>query len=136
MLIVDTGPLVATADQDDPDHDACAALLETTPEPLVTTALVVAEAAFLIARQVGPAGEAALLADIVEGRIVIEALTIGDWRRAHQHVERYADLPLGATDATLIALAERHRANEIATLDHRHFRVVRPRHTDAFALLP
>lgn len=136
MLIVDTGPLVAVADVDDADHDACDELLDTDPGPLVTTALVIAEAGFLIDRQVGPEGEAALVADVVEGRIVVEALTAADWQRTLELVRTYADLPLGVTDASLIALAERHRVERIATLDHRHFRVVRPTHRPAFALVP
>lgn len=40
------------------------------------------------------------------------------------------------TDAAVIAVAERLRITEVATLDHRHFRVVRPRHIPAFTLLP
>ena len=40
MLVVDTGPLVATADRADKDHHACRALLEGDEGPLVTTALV------------------------------------------------------------------------------------------------
>ncbi len=136
MLIVDTGPLVATADRDDRDHADCAALLNLEANELVTTGLVIAEAAFLIARQVGHAGEAALVADIDEGRLVVEPLTGIDWTRIRELVDTYADLGLGVTDASLIALAERFGAVEIATLDHRHFRVVRPAHCDAFELVP
>lgn len=51
-------------------------------------------------------------------------------------VERYADLHLGTTDASIIALAERLGVTEIATIDRRHFTAVRPRHVDAFTLLP
>lgn len=51
-------------------------------------------------------------------------------------VEHYADFPLGTSDAAVIALAERLDVDEIATLDHRHFRAVRPRHVKAFTLLP
>jgi uncharacterized protein len=51
-------------------------------------------------------------------------------------VETYIDLPLGIVDAAVIAIAERLRLSEIATLDHRHFAVVRPSHTRAFVLLP
>jgi hypothetical protein len=40
-----TGPLVATADRADRDHAACRALLEGDEGPLVTTAMVIAEAA-------------------------------------------------------------------------------------------
>ena len=51
-------------------------------------------------------------------------------------VGTYADLPLGAVDASVVAVAERLGATTLATLDRRHFTVVRPRHTTAFALLP
>jgi len=36
----------------------------------------------------------------------------------------------------VIALAERLGATEVATLDRRHFTVVRPQHVSAFTLLP
>lgn len=135
MLIVDTGPLVATADRDDPDHVACDALLGSSG-PLVTTGLVIAEAAYLIAGRVGVAGEAALLNDIANGQIVIETLERDEWTRVRELLETYADLGLGTTDATVITLAERHKATQVATLDHRHFHVVRPSHTPGFVLLP
>ncbi|MFZ5851721.1 MAG: hypothetical protein ACOYY2_10055 [Actinomycetota bacterium] len=48
----------------------------------------------------------------------------------------YADLGLGGTDASLVPIAERPGAARLATLDHRHFRVVRPRHAAAFEMLP
>lgn len=51
-------------------------------------------------------------------------------------VARYHELPLGSVDASVIAAAERRGVTEVATLDHRHFRVVRPNHTDALHLLP
>lgn len=66
MLIVDTGPLVAAADRADRDHAACRALLEGDEGPLVTTGLVIAEAAYLITRQLGPAAEAALYSAIID----------------------------------------------------------------------
>jgi len=51
-------------------------------------------------------------------------------------VEQYADLPLGTVDASVVATAERFGRPEVATLDHRHFTVVRPKHVQAFTLLP
>jgi predicted nucleic acid-binding protein len=35
-----------------------------------------------------------------------------------------------------LLVPERHRATEIATLDRRHFSVVRPGHVPSFTLLP
>jgi hypothetical protein len=60
VLIVDTGPLVAAADRADKDHAACRELLEGDEGPLVATAMVIAEAAYLIDRQLGAKAEAAL----------------------------------------------------------------------------
>jgi predicted nucleic acid-binding protein len=51
-------------------------------------------------------------------------------------VEQYADFPLGGTDASVIALAERLDAPVIVSLDRRHFGAVAPRHRAAFELLP
>jgi predicted nucleic acid-binding protein len=50
-------------------------------------------------------------------------------------VTTYRDLGLGTTDATVIALCERLELTGVATLDRRHFSVVRPRHVDALVLL-
>ena len=51
-------------------------------------------------------------------------------------VTTYGSLPRGTTDASVIALAERFRLTEVATLDRRHFTVVRPIHANALTLLP
>lgn len=51
-------------------------------------------------------------------------------------VVTYGDLPLGTTDAAVVAIAERLRLTDVATLDRRHFTVVRPSRVDAFTLLP
>jgi hypothetical protein len=45
-------------------------------------------------------------------------------------------LPLGTTDGTVIAVCERLGLTEVASLDRRHFTVVRPRHVKALMLLP
>jgi predicted nucleic acid-binding protein len=51
-------------------------------------------------------------------------------------VRQYADFPLGTADASVIAVAERLGATHVASIDHRHFRAVRPAHCAAFELLP
>lgn len=51
-------------------------------------------------------------------------------------VRQYADLRLGGTDASVIASAERLGVASIATVDRRHFAVVRPKHVDSLNLLP
>ncbi len=107
MLIVDTGPLVATADRADRDHVACRKLLESEEGPLVTTAMVIAEAAYLIDRQLGAKAEAILYTSVIEGQVEVADLDITDWQRIQDLVGIYADLRLGGTDASVVALAER-----------------------------
>ncbi len=128
--------ILAAADEADPDHERCRHLLEGRNGALVTTAMVVAESGWLIDRQLGPEAEAAFYRAVAEGDLAVEPLAHEDWLRVAQLVETYADLGLGGVDAGLIAIAERLDLRELATLDHRHFRVVRPRHVEAFLLLP
>jgi len=107
VLLVDTGPLLATADRNDADHQACRALLEKDAGPLVTSALVIAEASYLLDRELGPVADAALFRSIVDGDLRVEPLQLADWTRIAELVEEYSDLRLGGTDASLIALGER-----------------------------
>jgi predicted nucleic acid-binding protein len=136
VLVVDTGVLLASADAGDPDHRACCELLGRERRPFITTALVVAETCHLIDRQLGPVAEAAFIRSIAAGDLTAEPLGRDDWDRIADLIEQYADLPLGATDASLVVLVERHRVERIATLDHRHFSVVRPHGRGALELLP
>lgn len=72
----------------------------------MTTAMVIAEAAYLIDRQLGPLAEAALYASIIEGEIVVEPLLTRDWQRIQELVTTYASARLGGTDASVIAVAQ------------------------------
>ena len=79
---------------------------------------------------------AAFLRSLATDTLTVEALTSADYGRAAELVDGYRDLPLGTVDATVIAVAERLHVTTIATLDRRHFSVVRPDHTTHFELLP
>jgi predicted nucleic acid-binding protein len=136
VLIVDTGVLVAATDRADRFHQRCVELLEAASEPLVTTAMVIAECGYLIERELGSDAESLLYQSIVDQTLLIEDLTAHDWARVRDLVTMYQTLPLGGTDASLIAIAERLGQTTIATLDHRHFTVVRPAHVEAFELIP
>lgn len=90
----------------------------------------------MIDRQLGSAAEADVYRSIVAGDLAVEILTPTDWLRIAELVDTYADLRLGGVDASMVAVAERLGVGKLGTLDLRHFRVVRPRHVDAFVLSP
>lgn len=99
-------------------------------------ATVVAEVGYMIEQYGSPQAEAQFLDSIAAGDFQPVNLIGEDYARMAELVAQYADLPLGTTDASIIALAERLNINDVATLDRRHFSVVRPRHVKAFRLLP
>jgi len=134
LAVIDAGPLYAAADADDLDHERSLRALSRTDLRLVVPALVVAEATYFVGRRLGASAESAFLRGL--GVLDVEGPSSEDFLRMAQLVEQYADFPLGGTDASIIALAERLEAPTVVTLDHRHFSVVRPRHRDAFELLP
>lgn len=134
LAVVDAGPLYAAADADDHDHADCVAVLAREDLRLIVPALVIAEATYFVGQRLGAQAESAFLRGIAE--LDIEAPSAEDLPRMAELVQQYADFPLGGTDSSLIALAERLGAHTIVTLDRRHFAAVVPRHRDAFALLP
>ncbi len=90
----------------------------------------------MLGSRLGSDAEADFYGLIGAGEIEIEELHPADWSRVAELTEQYGDHPLGGFDATLIAIAERLNINTIATLDHRHFRAIRPKHVTAFTLVP
>lgn len=98
--------------------------------------LVVTEVSYLLATRVGVETEVRFLGDLAAGELVPVPVDASDWLRIAELVSAYRNLPLGTVDASVVAAAERLEAQTIATLDRRHFSVVRPRHLDAFNLVP
>lgn len=135
MLLIDTGIFVSAADRDEPRHDDCAGLLRGRRD-LTVTASVIPEAAWLIETRLGPAAEARFLTLVTSARFTIIDLTAIDYQRAIALIGVYATLGLGFVDASIIAVAERHNLDTIATLNHRDFAVVKPAHRDTLTLIP
>jgi hypothetical protein len=63
-------------------------------------------------------------------------LVDSDLRRMADLVRRYADLRLGGTDASVVAICERLGITTVATVNLRDFATVRPRHVEAFTTVP
>lgn len=137
MIVVDTGVLNALADRRDAHHGSCLRWLIRARPPLLVSPLVVAETCYLIDKYLGPLAEAAFLDELKPGGgFTLAELGPPDFVRIAELVRRYAELRLGGTDASVVALAERLGVDQVATVDRRHFSVVRPAHVDALTLLP
>jgi predicted nucleic acid-binding protein len=134
LAIVDAGPLLAALDRTDVHHARCVEVLRRRDLQLVVPALVVAEVAHFAARRLGPSVEAAFVRGM--GLLEVEAPTPEEWPLIADLVERYADFPLGTTDASVAVLADRLDTDLIVTLDRRHFAAIRSPRGRTFRLLP
>lgn len=135
-LIVDTGVLYGAYDTRDAAHVACAALLTSTPEAITIPAPVLTELEWLLTGRRRFEAFLTILDAVETGAVDIADLTVADYVRVRELCRRYRDLDLGVVDASVIAIAERYEETTIATLDRRHFAVVRPRHVTSFTLVP
>jgi hypothetical protein len=139
VIVCDTGPLVAAAINDDARHRECVDLftgLHRTGRVLLVPGTVAAEVGYLLARAGGPRVESQFLTSLADGTLRPVDLTPDDYRRAGELVLVYENLPLGTTDATVVAVCERLSLTELASLDHHHFSAIRPRHAERLRLLP
>ena len=139
MILVDTNVLYALADRRDKHHERCAGWLKRTSDVLMVPATVLAETCYLIDRTLGPAAEAAFLDSVGMGldyTFQLVELVDSDLRRMSGLVRQYADLRLGGTDASVIAICERLGIVTVATVNLRDFATVRPRHIPAFITVP
>jgi uncharacterized protein len=134
LAVVDSGPLYATLDRDDDDHAASVQAMDREGLRLIIPILVVAEVSYLASTRLGADVEARFIAGLAE--LDVDAPPPTEWARMAELIERYADFPLGAADASVVALAERVQTPYVITLDRRHFHAVRPRHCTALELLP
>lgn len=128
--------IVATFDRDDDNHEACTSLLTRRRERRVVPSPVLVEVDHLLRRYTQNESFAAVLDQVRRGALVVEDLTASDYERAAALLQTYADLKVGFVDCAVLAVTERLGEPKLATLDHRHFGTMRPRHVEALELLP
>ena len=124
MIVADTGAVLALIDADDRHHGPLRAVFESNPAAWLLPWAILPEVDYLVAAHVGQRAEEAFLADLAEGSLAVEWGDERDLTEAHRICKRHKALKLGLVDAVVIAIAQRLRAETIATLDLRHFAAV------------
>ncbi|BDH55464.1 hypothetical protein [Tsukamurella sp. PLM1] len=66
-----------------------------------------------------------MLEQLASGAWELASMDRGRLAAATAIVERYSDVPIGVADASNIVLADEYRSPVVATLDRRHFGILR-----------
>ena len=120
-VLVDTGPLVALFNRDDPFHARASAWLAAQTGPLHTVESVLSECAFFL-----PAWLRGSLAELAaKGVLKVHAPDAAGHARMAQLFVKYRDQDPDWTDLALVWLAEHTGIRRIATLDTTDFGVYR-----------
>ena len=136
MIVLDTSFVVALLWREDEGHQTAADFYARAEDRFTTTPLVLAEIDYMLQSRATPEASSAFHAEIRAGALGVEWWPKLDVQAA-EIADRYADVGLGLTDASLVALAGRLETTRIASFDERHFRAVEPLAGAApFTLLP
>jgi uncharacterized protein len=92
---------------------------------LLVSATVIAEVGYFLAREAGACVELFPMV-LADGDFAPVDLTSADYAQIADLVNTYESLPLGTTDASVVAIAKRLGLTDVVTLDRRQFTVVRP----------
>jgi predicted nucleic acid-binding protein len=124
MIVADTGAVYALVDSSDRHHTSLRRLFESDPDAWVLPWAVLPEVDYLVCERLGRRVQDEFLEDLAEGRFAIAWGDEDDLAEARRICRRYSSLNFGLVDAVVMAVAERLKADAIATLDVRDFGAV------------
>ena len=132
--LIDTGPILALLDRNDPWHGPCVETVARLRLPLMTSAAVLTEVFHMIPDGPRVLEEAWTL--IRSGAITVASIADDDLDSLHALMARYRDRPMDFADATLVHLAQRESLTEIFTIDHDDFETYRIDGRRRFRVVP
>jgi hypothetical protein len=125
LIIADTGAVLALLDAKDRHHAVLRKLYEQKPQAWMLPWAILPEVDYLALSHLGPKVEQAFLDDLADGHFRVELGEDRDFDRCRDLCAQYKALRFGLVDAIVMAIAERRKAEAIATLDLRDFGAVK-----------
>jgi len=129
-LLCDSGPLIATFNKKESQHQRCVRLLAEWQGRLLVPEPVLGETCNFLRNNVprGAAAEIRFLHAMLDERGDFDIIdpVPEDRRRAVELADRLATAPVGYVDAMVIAIAERLRVPHIATIDYKMVGMMNP----------
>ena len=136
MILLDTSGLLSLFVAAETGHEHVVRAFEQEQPPFLISPFVLAELDYLVASRGGATAELAALRELCSGAYDLVGFDAGDLAQATNVIERFRDLSIGLTDASIVVLAGRFGTERVLTLDERHFRALRTPSGGTFTLLP
>lgn len=134
--LLDTGFFYSTLNHKEKFHDETVKTLSSIYEEIIFPVPAITETAYLVQRDLGVKALAKFLDDLPEMNLLFETPTAEDFKRAAEILRKYNDANIDFVDSCIVAIAERLNITKILTVDRRHFGIFKPRHCEAFEILP
>lgn len=134
--LLDTGFLYSTLNDKEKFHAETVKILSSIYEEIIFPVPAITETAYLVQRDLGVKALATFLEDLLEMNLLFETPTAEDYKRAAEILRKYNDANIDFVDACIVSIAERLNITKILTVDRRHFGIFKPRHCEAFEILP
>jgi len=136
LIVLDTSILLAFLWAPDQAHERAVELLNDEQGPFIVSPYVVAELDYLLLKKGGVGLELAAIEELSDGAYELPVIGAADLISCLSVLSSYREHSIGITDASLVVLADRYGTNRIATLDRRHFSILRSLSGQSFSLFP
>ena len=134
--IADASFLIALVNKRESAHSACANIALEMAREIVVPATSIPEAAHILLIRRGHFVMREFVKRLDNPLWEIEPFSSDDLPRISKLLAQYQDANIDFNDCAIVAQAERLNVEIILTLDHRDFRMIRPKHIPHFIILP
>jgi hypothetical protein len=135
-LVLDTGVLYANLDSSDKNYRPCRELLEESSEQLIIPAPVLVELDYWVRKFATADSWLSFCQDVASQVYAIFPVDGELLLKAAQLQAKYSDTSLGLVDAAVFMTCEILGESKVATLDRRHFAILRKADGSSLEILP
>jgi uncharacterized protein len=133
-MLADTSGIIALLNRKDRHHADVVRLVSLFE--LVVPVAILPEVDYMATKYLGERVARAFFEDINSGAFSYLGMDASDISKATEIMTTYSDIPIGFVDASVASLADRHKIQNILTLDRRHFDIIQSNQFQYFNLLP
>lgn len=112
---IDSGPLLALFDASDKYHATAMEFVKSYNGQLYSTNAVITEVMYLLSFSVK--AQVDFLQWVVDGGLEVVEIQVEDLAKIIDMTKKYSDLPMDFADASLIAICEKRKIKDIASVD-------------------